>query len=60
MSTNEKALIVSVSHSYGTDACLQYTRKDIFVLLMIQVYIFIYSSVEASSPLKVLSFIEVH
>ena len=51
-------LIDSVNHGYGTDACIHYTWNDV-VLQMTQVYIFC-SSVEASSPLKVLSFIELY
>ena len=49
------ALIDSVNPGHGTAACLHYTWNDICVQ-MTQVYHFIVvASVEASSPLKVLS-----
>ena len=55
-STSEMALIGSVNPGHGTAACLHYTWNDICVQ-MTQVYHFtIVASVEASSPLKVLSF----
>ena len=38
-STSEMALIGSVNHGYGTDACLHYTLNDI-MLQMTQVFIF--------------------
>ena len=51
------ALIGSVNPGHGTAACLHYTWNDICVQ-MTQVYHFtVVASVEASSPLKVLSFI---
>ena len=37
ISTSEMALIDSVNHGYGTDACLHYTLNDI-MLQMTQVY----------------------
>ena len=50
------ALIGSVNPGHGTAAYLHYTWNDICVQ-MIQVYHFTnVASVEASSPLKVLSF----
>ena len=50
------ALIGSVNPGHGTAACLHYTWNDICVQ-MTQVYHFtVVASVEASSPLKVLSF----
>ena len=56
-STSEMALIGSVNPGHGTAACLHYTWNDICVQ-MTQVYHFtVIASVEASSPLKVLSFI---
>ena len=56
-STSEMALICSVNPGHGTAACLHYTWNDICVQ-MTQVYHFtVVASVEASSPLKVLSFI---
>ena len=51
------ALIGSVNPGHGTAACFHYTWNDICVQ-MTQVYHFtVVASVEASSPLKVLSFI---
>ena len=49
------ALIGSVNPGHGTAACLHYTWNDIYVQ-MTQVYFTVVASVEASSPLKVLSF----
>ena len=51
------ALIGSVNPGHGTAACLHYTWNDICVQKT-QVYHFtVVASVEASSPLKVLSYI---
>ena len=51
------ALIGSVNPGHGTTACFHYTWNDICVQ-MTQVYHFtVVASVEASSPLKVLSFL---
>ena len=55
-STNEMALIGSVNPGHGTDACFLYTWNDI-CMQMTPVYLFtVVASVEASSPLKMLSF----
>ena len=43
------ALIDSVNHGYGTDAYLHYTLNDIMLQMT-----------QASSPLKVLSFIHIY
>ena len=57
-STSEIALTYSFYHGYVTDACLFYILNDICVATDLDVYYYFCSSVETSSPLKVLSFIE--
>ena len=56
-STSEMALISSVNPGHGTDACLHYTLNDIMLQMTQGVHFYFCSSVEASSPLKVLSFL---
>ena len=55
--TSEMALIDSVNHGYSTDACLHHILNDISAANGSDVHFHFCSSVEATSPLKVVSFI---
>ena len=59
-STNKISLIDSVNHGYGIDVWLLYTLNDICIVTDSGVYFYFCSLVEASSPLKVLSSIELY
>ena len=52
------ALIGSINHGYDTDVCCHYTLNDIMPTNDSGVHFCFFNSVEVSSPLKVVSFIE--
>ena len=56
----EMALTYSVDHGYGTDAYFHYTKNNICVQNDSGVHFYFCSLVEASSFLKVLSFIHIY
>ena len=57
ISTSEMALISSINPCHGTDACLHLHLEWYYVTNDSGVYFYFCCSVEASSPLKVLSFL---
>ena len=55
--TSEIVLIDSINHGYGTNACLHHIWNDICVVNDSGVHFYFSNSAEASSPVKVPSFL---